>query len=451
MVENVHPQEKMPSPITMESARLELLDQRARFATMIGVPLFALNCIEPWFDFHDLMGVKIQMVTSFVMLCLALLSFTRWGSRQKLTIFTMGFLTAVCGYECIISYEQAFGTAYSDGFPTLYAFYAVLIPSTIPETALIGMAVMALTSGPEALIKGDISVLSSAAISNVTPFAILLCGRAMANKLWEREFRARQQSESLYKQLVQSEKMAALGRLAAGMAHELNNPLAIIASNVETIERIAARLFAKGELKQVDASGAKLSRAIERLRVGTDRLCSVNDLLRQYVSPPHQEMVPSDVNLQIDLALSLIESKAAKKAIAIHRETSAKTMLLCDPQTLSHVFVNLLDNACDAIERGGTIWVRTEISAEGGLQIAVRDDGPGVAESIHGRIGEPFVTTKDPGKGLGLGLALCKLIIEKHHGKLELANRNPGVEAIVTFPASSLYPENSSTAITLPG
>ena len=119
-------------------------------------------------------------------------------------------------------------------------------------------------------------------------------------------------------------------------------------------------------------------------------------------------------------------------------------MLICDPQTLSHVFVNILDNACDAVALGGNIWVSSEVKADGALEVSVRDDGPGLDVSLRDRIAEPFVTTKDPGKGLGLGLALCKLIIEKHSGKLEIANRHPGVEAKVIFPAGSLCQENSS-------
>ena len=111
------------------------------------------------------------------MLCLALLSFTRWGSRHKRAIFSLGFLVAVSGYECIICYERAFGTAYSDGFPTLYAFYTVLIPAALPETVLIGMAVLMLTAVPEALIKGNGCVFASAVISDATPFAILLFHR----------------------------------------------------------------------------------------------------------------------------------------------------------------------------------------------------------------------------------------------------------------------------------
>ena len=191
-------------------------------------------------------------------------------------------------------------------------------------------------------------------------------------------------------------------------------------------------------------TSAALSRAIERLRIGTERMSSVNDLLRQYVSPPLEEMVPSDVTRQIELALSLVQSKIGNKAITVHRTNSFEMMLRCDPQTLSHVFVNLLDNACDAVEPGGNIWISSGIKADGDLVIVVRDDGPGIDESLLHRIGEPFVTSKDPGKGLGLGLALCKLIVEKHFGTLEIANSYPGAEAIITFPADSLCRETSS-------
>jgi signal transduction histidine kinase len=442
----------VPNPVEMaeyantsiETAHRGLLDKRARLAMLIGVPFYALDSLEPWFTFHQLKPVEIQLSTAFLLLCVTALSYTQWGARHKLALVTVGFLLGVAGYEAIVCYTRAFGTVYGDGFSTLFAFYCVLIPSTVWETALTGIATVGLTAIPEALMTGDVFTH----LPDVTPFVILLCGRHIANKLWKSEFLARQQSESFYKQLVQSEKMAALGRLTAGLAHELNNPIAIIASNVVSIERYTARLLA-GKTEDQPGDASSLLRAVERLRVGTIRLSSVNDLLRQYVSPPRQEMIPSDIDQQLDLASSLVESKAQTKQITIRRETTCETLLLCDPQSLSHVFVNLLDNACDAVALGGNIWVRSDRNRDGALQISVRDDGPGIDESLEARLGEPFVTTKEPGHGLGLGLALCKAIVEKHSGHLELVNRQPGTQAILTFPASSLRPKISSAETTL--
>ncbi len=437
------------SATTLESARRELLDRRVRVAMFAGVLAFSIDSLEPWLNFRDPVTVEIQLGAALLALCLIALSYTPWGARHKVAIFNSGFLIIAGGFEAVVCYKRAFGTQYSDGFPVLFAFYCVLIPASVLQTALMGLALSAVLSIPQTVVTGLIDRFTSENLNHISGFVILLFGRHIANELWKNQFIARQQSESFYKQVVQSEKMAALGRLAAGLAHELNNPLAIIASSVTSIERSAARLFAGKAQNETDNTSVTLFRAIERLRIGTERMSSVNDLLRQYVRPPVHEMVPSDVNSQIELALSLVESKIANKAITIHRPDRCGQMLLCDPQTLSHVFVNLLDNACDAVGVGGNIWISTEIKADGHLEIAVRDDGSGLDESLQDRLGEPFVTSKEPGKGLGLGLALCKLIVEKHSGRLEIANRYPGAEATITFPAGSLSPESSSAATVL--
>lgn len=445
MAENVQHNVDMAGPPapTLESARSDLLDKRARIAMFAGVLAFSVDSFEPWLTFHDLMAVEIQLGAAFLAICLVAISFTRWGARHKVLICNLGILLLAGGFEAIVCYKRAFDTMYAAGFPVFFAFYCVVIPVSVLQSAMMGVALAAALAIPQVVVTGNIGRIGIEIVNDYISFGILLYGRYIANQLWEGEFLAHQQSGLFYKQLVQSEKMAALGRLAAGLAHEMNNPLAIVASSVVSIERSAARLFA--EPTNIDAAGAAaFSRAITRLRLGTERMSSVNDLLRQYVSPPHHEMVASEVNQQIDLALSLVESKIGEKAIKIHRTNDCNVMLMCDPQTLSHVFVNILDNACDAVALGGNIWVGSEIRADGVLEIAIRDDGPGLDVSLQDRIGEPFVTTKDPGKGLGLGLALCKLIIEKHSGKLEIANSHPGLEAKVTFPACSLRQESSS-------
>ncbi len=154
----------------------------------IGVPLFAANSLEPWFDFRDLATFKIQLGAALLMLVLTGVSYTPWGTRHKLAIFTTGYLIAVAGYESVICYERAFGTAYSEGFPTLFAYYSVLIPAPVLQTAAVGIATIVMTSVPEMLITGDVSRIAGAFGSDATTFAILLCGRHLANTLWEREF-----------------------------------------------------------------------------------------------------------------------------------------------------------------------------------------------------------------------------------------------------------------------
>src|SRR5580692_1860844 len=111
---------------------------------------------------------------------------TRWGARHKLGLFTFGLLAAVAGFEAIVCHERAFGTAYSDGFMVFFAFYCVMIPTPVLHTALVGVAMLTVTAVPEVMVTGDIGRLCIAAVGAATGFAILLCGRHIANLLWER-------------------------------------------------------------------------------------------------------------------------------------------------------------------------------------------------------------------------------------------------------------------------
>lgn len=430
--------------IALENARAELLTKRVRIAGLIGVTVYPFHSFGDWTAFHDPVTVKIRLATTVVLGCIFGLCFSRWAVRRQLALVTTAFLVAIGGFQAIICYKHAFDTMYANAFDQFYATFCVLIPATTAQTAAVGLGAIAISTLPQVYMTGGVAEGTLIALSYATDFAIFLIGRHIANRLWESQFLAKQESETYYARLVQSEKMVALGRLAAGIAHELNNPVAIISSNVVSIERSAKQLSSGLTAELAAGTGAQLSRAVERLRLGITRLCSVNEQLRQYVSPPRQEVRAVDVRELLDIAVSLVESKAHQKGITIHREGTATASLTCDPQSLSHVFVNLLDNSCDATRPQGNIWLRLICQPNGSVQIEVADDGSGFPESLMERLGEPFVTTKEAGKGIGLGLAVSKLIVEKNSGKLDLANRHPGAVATVTFPAS-LCRANSST------
>ena len=428
----------MPKPknIALENARAELLAKRARIAGLIGVTVYPLHSFGDWAAFHDPVTVKIRLATTVLVGCIFGFSISKWGLRRQLALVSAAFLIAVAGFQAIICYKHAFDTVYADAFDQFFATFCVLIPATTAQTAAFGLGVIAVSTLPQVYLTGGIAEGALVALSYATDFAIFLIGRHIANQLWESQFLARQESDTYYGRLVQSEKMAALGRLAAGIAHELNNPVAIISSNVVSVERAAKQLSNNFAAEPSGMAGAQLSRAVERLRLGITRLCSVNEQLRQYVSPPRQEMRTVKVQELLDLAVSLVESKAHQKGITIHRDGTVAVSVTCDPQSLSHVFVNLLDNSCDAVMPQGNIWLRSACETNGNFRIEVVDDGSGFPEGFIERLGEPFITNKDAGKGLGLGLAMSKLIVEKNSGKIELANLNPGAIATVTFPAS---------------
>ncbi|MBI3302864.1 MAG: GHKL domain-containing protein [Deltaproteobacteria bacterium] len=285
-----------------------------------------------------------------------------------------------------------------------------------------------------------------------------LVSRYIANTLWEGEFSARQQLQqaltelqTTQRQLVQAEKMAALGWLVAGVAHELNNPLSVIAANLRPLERAAEALAkdrADGKTDASEAAHQTIIRSVELLRRGVERAAGVVQNLRQYSTASRGHYTLTDLNAVIEMTVSLVASKEREKDVTIHRQYGALAPVMCDAQSLSQVFVNVLENACDAVAQSGNIWVRTEMSlgrnshaslpeGKASVVITISDDGSGVPSEHLAKLFDPFFTTKSPGAGMGLGLALARRIIEDHGGQIEVANGSPGAVVSIILPATS--------------
>jgi two-component system NtrC family sensor kinase len=280
---------------------------------------------------------------------------------------------------------------------------------------------------------------------NALPFfVIFLTGRHLANLLevaWRREFVERaaledaiQELRATQDKLVQSEKLAALGRLTAGVAHELNNPLFVIGTNISVIEDVVEAL---GGIEAPKSIRQKLADGVQRLRSALGRASAVTELLRQFAAPPRRRDIPTDVNAVVEMSVSLVAMTAKRKEIAIHRECGVLPPFNCDSQSLSQVFINLIENACDAVDEHGNVWVSTTTKADGSIVVSVRDDGTGIPNDNLDKVTEPFFTTKEPGKGMGLGLAVASSVVEKYGGVLAFSNANPGTVAVVTLPLKS--------------
>jgi len=181
----------------------------------------------------------------------------------------------------------------------------------------------------------------------------------------------------------------------------------------------------------------KLADGTQRLKSALGRAYFVSELLGQFSTPPNRRDVPTDVNAIVESSISLVEMTSRRKNITIHREFDDIPPLECDSQSLSQVFVNLIENACDAVVEQGTVWVSTKTRPDGAIQVCVRDDGTGIAIENLKRVTEPFFTTKEPGKGMGLGLAVATSIVERYGGNLVFSDGNPGVIAVVTLALKS--------------
>ncbi|PXA90526.1 hybrid sensor histidine kinase/response regulator [Nostoc sp. 3335mG] len=229
-------------------------------------------------------------------------------------------------------------------------------------------------------------------------------------------------------QLVQSAKMASLGELVAGIAHEINNPLAFILAHQATVERaVAAARDAD------DASRAQLlTKASDRLasiRSGLTRIQELVVKLRRFSRLDDGEVSQIDIPEAIDAVLTLLAPRLG--TVTVDRDYGPQRLLECSGALVNQVVMNIVANAADAVDpASGEILIATGI-VDGAYTIRIDDNGPGIADDKRERIFEPFFTTKDVGSGTGLGLAIAYGVVRSHHGTIEVGRAARGGASFV--------------------
>lgn len=241
------------------------------------------------------------------------------------------------------------------------------------------------------------------------------------------------------RQILQSEKMAGIGQLAAGVAHEINNPLGFVFSNIKTLSNYITSLFkiidiaateCKSEALQnsmaeleYDYIKTDLSELLEESEDGLQRVKKIIVSLKDFSHIDEEAFAPADLHKCIETTLSVAQNEIKYKAEII-RELGELPLIDCIASQINQVIMNITVNAAHAIEEFGTIHIRTG-TLDHKAWIEIEDNGEGIPEHIISRIFEPFYTTKPIGKGTGLGLSLSQTIIEKHNGLLEVES-TPG-------------------------
>ncbi|MFP5306470.1 MAG: sensor histidine kinase, partial [Gammaproteobacteria bacterium] len=229
-------------------------------------------------------------------------------------------------------------------------------------------------------------------------------------------------------QLIQSEKMASLGQMVAGVAHEINTPLGYARANVETVRETLPALGAADP-----ESVGELDMLLEDAQHGLTQIGELVMSLKDFscLDRSHTELL--DVHDGLETALKICHNQL-KARIEIEREYGELPRIHGAPSQLNQVFLNLLTNAAQAIDGPGTIRIRTRREGDQ-VEIGIRDSGCGIDAETQAHIFEPFFTTKPVGQGTGLGLSIVYRIIEDHRGTIRCESApGEGAEFIITLP-----------------
>ncbi len=242
----------------------------------------------------------------------------------------------------------------------------------------------------------------------------------------EREIaRTEERRIKLQRQLEHSERLVAIGRLSASMAHEINNPLSVICAAVELVTEAASR-----------HRDVELSECAEDMQLAATRIRGFVQHICGYARRERPELKDQSVSEAVDVALRMVRPRARDRNVTIFPGSLSSLTVPHDATRISQAVLNLLSNAVDAAAEGGKqVWLTVE-SSDDGVQILVDDDGQGVPEELLERMFEPFATTKPPGQGTGLGLAITRQIVSDHAGSVTLSPRDEaGMRARLWLPA----------------
>ncbi len=251
-------------------------------------------------------------------------------------------------------------------------------------------------------------------------------------------------------QLLQSDKLAAIGTLAAGVAHEINNPIGYIKSNLNTMQKYLAKMrkYIEGlpvddadEFESLKEMMDDFADAAEESIEGTNRVKSIVTDLKSFSRVDRAEKEFSDINEGIKSTLNVVWNELKYKA-EVAKDLGDIPEIFCIPNQLNQVFMNILVNAAHAIQgEKGLIKIKTWADPRH-VFISIKDNGCGIPENKVKKIFEPFFTTKEVGKGTGLGLSLTYDIIKKHNGHIDVKSKvGVGTEFIITLPLGGITDE----------
>jgi two-component system, NtrC family, sensor kinase len=309
---------------------------------------------------------------------------------------------------------------------------------------VVSVPVKALERGTERLASGDlgyqIDVRSKDEIGELArsfnDMSLQLQAEHNQNLAWTQTLEARVEQKTreltrAHEHALHTEKMASIGKMAAVLAHEINNPLSGILTYAKLIRKWIAR-DQDGTDRRKDICDSLDLIASESRRCGD----LVKNLLMFSRTTP-VNFQATNLNQVIDRSLRLVQHQLDLAGIQVQLQLDPELpQVVCDAAQIEQVILALVMNAMDAMPQGGNMWLATSCSREPScVRIVVRDDGTGIPSEILPRLFEPFLTTKETGRGVGLGLAISRSILERHHGSIEVQSEaGRGTTFTITLP-----------------
>jgi two-component system NtrC family sensor kinase len=257
----------------------------------------------------------------------------------------------------------------------------------------------------------------------------LVAARISVHKLQEID----KQIYEMNAQLTQSDKLAALGKMAAGLAHEINNPLAIIAESAGWLED----LLDEEEVKKLDTY-PDFRNVVDKMEHHVDRARRVIHNMLHFARRMEPRLDRVDVNQVLVQTIELLQNHARINNIDITTDLDESLPIISSDQSqLQQVFLNIINNAVDAIGSDGTVKVQTNMEKEH-IRIQIQDDGPGMPEHVRKKIFDPFFTTKEREKGTGLGLSVTYNIVQQMNGSIDVQSaENKGTTFTIYIPITN--------------
>lgn len=379
-----------------------LVDKRIPWIRAVPVPLFLIWVLYCWyFGFHN-EGFHVDMQS---------LRQADIGARYTFG-FAGGLLTA---YGLIAYSREVMVLSRSVSKKLFFAGITFILYAVFAGIFSSGYSVPLLPV-PIELIRGVLAFF-------ITYF--------IANALNIFDIETRKKIEQQTRRLVQTEKLTSLGQLAAGIAHEINNPLANASLGIETLKNKF----------QTNGDACDVVEKLEAVERNIDRASTIARELLQFSRQQESEFVPMDINAAIKGAFTLLKYKMS--AISVQENLAAVSEILGDPGKLEQVFINILANSLEAMPEGGTISLTTSQKADF-VRVRISDTGMGIAAENLSRVFDPFFTTKEIGEGTGLGLSICYGIIKQHHGTISISSKaGKGTTLSIRLPVRERYEKDT--------